>query len=56
MNQQVNETNQAGQVLWRGIDFSGTTVILGVGTGRMIELVAERVQGRRIARVRVNLR
>jgi ubiquinone/menaquinone biosynthesis C-methylase UbiE len=35
--------NQAGQALWRGIDFSGITVIVGVGTGRMIELVAQRV-------------
>ena len=25
---------------WRGVDFSGLTVVLGVGTGRMIEILA----------------
>lgn len=27
--------------MWRGIDFSGLTVVLGAGTGRLIELLAE---------------
>jgi SAM-dependent methyltransferase len=37
--------------LWRGVDFSGLTVVLGVGTGRLINLLNEEVvaaQGRLI--------
>ena len=29
--------------LWRGLDLSGTTLVLGVGTGRMIGLLCEQV-------------
>lgn len=29
------------RALWRGVDFSGVTLVLGVGTGRLIELLAE---------------
>lgn len=28
---------------WRGVDFSGVTVVLGVGTGRLIEVLARQV-------------
>ncbi len=36
-------------ILWRGIDFSGVTLVVGVGSGRLVELLDERVaasQGR----------
>jgi SAM-dependent methyltransferase len=44
----MNDTAQehdygANQTQWRGIDFSGVTVALGVGTGRLIELLAQQV-------------
>ena len=29
--------------VWRGVDFSGLTVVLGVGTGRLIRLLSEQV-------------
>jgi SAM-dependent methyltransferase len=29
------------QALWRGVDFSGLTVVLGVGTGRLVALLNE---------------
>jgi len=35
------ETEQ--RALWRGVDFSGATRVLGGGTGRLIELLAEQV-------------
>lgn len=31
------------QVLWRGIDFSGITLVIGVGSGRLVKLLNERV-------------
>lgn len=45
-------TREDGEsVLWRGIDFSGVTLVIGVGSGRLVELLDERVdasQGRLI--------
>ena len=31
-------------VFWRGVDFSGVTLVLGVGTGRLIDLLRQQVQ------------
>jgi hypothetical protein len=33
-----------GASLWRGVDFSGLTVVLGVGTGRLIHLLSEQAE------------
>jgi SAM-dependent methyltransferase len=38
-----NESGAEATALWRGVDFSGLTVVLGVGTGRLIELLAQQV-------------
>ncbi len=35
----LHAQNRTENTSWRGVDFSGVTVILGVGTGRMIELL-----------------
>ncbi len=42
--QQPSEGSQATADPWRGIDFSGIIVVLGVGTGRLIELIAEQAR------------
>ena len=33
--------------MWRGIDFSGVTVVVGAGTGRLLELLLEQVSASR---------
>ena len=44
MNQDEQTQEQsAAQTLWRGIDFSGVIVILGAGTGRLVELLLPQV-------------
>ena len=43
MTTKADSGNRVNHTLWRGIDFSGLTVVLGVGTGRLIELLVEQV-------------
>lgn len=45
MGDSDNGHNDEGDVsLWRGIDFSGITVMIGVSTGRLLRLLLEQVQ------------
>jgi len=39
----TNGQSPTRDTLWRGVDFSGLTVVLGVGTGRLIRLLNEQV-------------
>lgn len=39
-----NGQNATEETLWRGVDFSGVTVVLGIGTGRLIELLAQQAK------------
>lgn len=39
-----NGQNTTEETFWRGVDFSGVTVVLGIGTGRLIELLARQAQ------------
>jgi SAM-dependent methyltransferase len=39
-NDPSNGSENLSGAMWRGIDFSGLTVVLGAGTGRLIELLA----------------
>ena len=35
----MEENTQIQNSAWRGVDFSGLTLVLGVGTGRLIEVL-----------------
>jgi SAM-dependent methyltransferase len=37
----LSDHEQSGEAVWRGTDFSGVTLVLGVGTGRLIEVLAQ---------------
>ncbi|NLG50906.1 MAG: class I SAM-dependent methyltransferase [Chloroflexi bacterium] len=40
----TNGQNATEETFWRGVDFSGVTVVLGIGTGRLIELLAQQAK------------
>ncbi|MEN6479248.1 MAG: class I SAM-dependent methyltransferase [Anaerolineales bacterium] len=40
----MTEQQSASNELWRGVDLSGITLVLGIGTGQLVELLAEEAQ------------